>query len=65
MFRVFKQFDPIATNQSFRQVVDGKVIEGFWHRACLVEIGFARTWEEAKALTTAPIVEEVKHDYCH
>lgn len=60
MLRVFKQCAPIPTGQRFTRIgYDGSVLSDEWHAANLREIGVVSSWEEAKKLTTAPIVESV------
>jgi hypothetical protein len=61
MFRVFKQFEPTPTDQPFSiHLPNGGTLQGVWYSANLVQIGTVNSWEEAKQLTCAPIVEEIK-----
>jgi hypothetical protein len=61
MLRVFCQLTPEPTGQSTskRDRRTGETTEIKWHRARLIEVGYAQTWEEAKRLTPWPVVEEV------
>ena len=62
MLRVFAQLAPEPTDKTFT-VTDRKTGERTvqrWHRARLLEIGYANSFAEAKKLHPHPIVEEVR-----
>lgn len=52
---VYSQRKPIPTGEVTYK--DGMEIR--WHEANLVLVGMVETWEQAKQLTAAPIVENV------
>lgn len=54
MLRVFRQDKPKNTG-----IPLPKPHVGTWHEPNLVEVGTCGTWDEAKAMTPAPIVEVV------
>lgn len=56
MLKVYRQDKPTPTGERFAKSDGGSDV---WHRASLVEVGIVETWQQAKALCRAPIVEVV------
>lgn len=56
---VYRQAEPLRTNEPlYRRDIFGKNEDaGWWHRANLVKVGEVETFEQAKTLCTAPVVE--------
>ena len=61
MLRVFIQLAPEPTPQTFTQTDPrtGERTVQRWHRARLLEVGYAETFEQAKKLASYPICEQV------
>jgi hypothetical protein len=56
--KVFKQLPPEPTGQTFTsRDSNGDVHYLEWHKARFQFMGNVKTWEEAKRLTPAPVVE--------
>lgn len=62
MLIVYRQAEPIGTGESYtkRDEYGGFAGRGEWCRANLVKVGEVQTWEEAKQLCCAPIVEVLR-----
>lgn len=54
MLIVYRQAEPIRTTEPMWQSNE------VWHRAQLIKVGECETWEQAKGLCVAPIVELVR-----
>lgn len=60
-YNVYRQDKPKRTGSFFKAYgADGKLREEEWHRADLTLVGRADSFEEAKSLTSHPIIEERK-----